>query len=225
MKEDINYLSVIGSSFLEPIAALFERLETMESRGPNPVQTSPKENGYAASLIVLSVVMLESLLGKTWYMKRQLLKKPDEAKTDTQSGKFNALKFIQAEYPHFGEVMFEVFVIRDVIAHGHLWEASVIDDDELGLDLIAADLSEGYGDRKLVQAIDRGSRLTRHLRLNIFPTRIHKADAFTVLARIVDLLEYIENEDRRFVYLSPQVFKYRGQVVEFAQFRSLIRKA
>lgn len=211
-----SYLTVIGSNLLDPIAALLDRLDAIDSRGPNQVQASVRENGYAVSIILLAAVMLESLLGRVQWILQQNM--PQKGKTEKPKRDRRILDFIETNYPTFYTTMLEIIVVRDVIAHGHLWEARIVDNDTEGLRLISASIVDGYGDEKFRKVIDSQTRLTKVLRLNLFPTRICRADALTVLSHICGFLKHLEMENRAFVYLSPQPLKYRNRVMQFEEF-------
>ncbi len=125
--------------------------------------------------------------------------------------------FVQATYPfsEFGDKIEELFVVRDVIAHNHLWEAEIFWDEQLNMKLVSAEREEGYGDRKLDKVLDPVERKTRKLGINLFPTRICRADAVLVLKSVVEFLLFLENEDRRFIYISPEPVKFKGRMAMF----------
>ena len=108
-----NYVSVIGISFVHPITTLLEALESFDPKGPNELQASPFENGYSVAVIVLTVLMLESAVGRTQYVRNEKSENP--------------VKFIRSTYPDsgFADEIEELFVIRDVIAHNHIWVAQL----------------------------------------------------------------------------------------------------
>jgi len=62
-----GYLSIIGYSYLNPLGVLLEKLFSLDQRDPNEVQTSPLENGYSVSLIILTVLMVESLVRRVQF--------------------------------------------------------------------------------------------------------------------------------------------------------------
>jgi hypothetical protein len=198
-QEPEGYVSIIGFSYLNPIARLLETLESFDSKGPNPVQVSIVENGYSAAIIILTVLLVESAIARTQYvLSENPPKKP--------------LEFVRKTYSSssFVDKLEELFVVRDVIAHNHVWEAQFIWDDQSGMKLISATLKEGYGDKKYAKVLDPRIRKTRRLGINLFPTRICREDATTVLKNAVEFLMFLENLDRRYVYISPQYVKFRG---------------
>ena len=52
-----NYVSVLFPNLLQPVADLFDHMEKRGLKGPNEVHASPAENGYAASIAVLTVAL------------------------------------------------------------------------------------------------------------------------------------------------------------------------
>ena len=127
------------------------------------------------------------------------------------------MNFVRTTYPISGFVdkIEELFVVRDVIAHNHVWEAQFQWDDEGGLKLMSTQLRQGYGDTKFRRVIDGSTRKTRRLDLNVFPTRICRVDAIAVLKVAVDFLLFLENEDRRYFYISPVSVEYHGHHISF----------
>lgn len=198
------YVSVIGTSFLFPITCLIEALDSISPSEPNEVQTSSLENGYAVGIIVLTVLLLESTIHRTQYVMGRLTAE-------------NASAFIRNNFADSGcaDKIEELYVLRDVIAHNHIWEAEFIWDDTIGMKLISADLQEGYGDRKFKKVIDTETRKTRILGINLFPTRIYRADALIVMRTVVEFLLYLERKNRNFIDLSSQPVKYHGEMIYF----------
>lgn len=205
-QEPQEYVSIIGFNYLRPIASLLEPLESLDSKGPNEVQASVVENGYSAAIIILTVLLVESAVARTQYIRGETpLKRP--------------LDFVRAIYPNSGfeDKIEELFVVRDAIAHNHVWEAKFSWDEKVGMKLISAALEEGYGDRKFRRVLDQAKRKTRQLGINLFPTRICREDARIVLKNAVEFLMFLENQDRRYVYISPQYVKFRGNLIPFVE--------
>ena len=204
-----DYVSVIGSSFLHPIATLLESLESLELKGPGEVQASSLENGYSAAIVALTVFLLESALNRTRYVQRK-------------SYRARSLDFFRQAFPGSGldNRLEELFVVRDVVAHNHLWDAK-IKYNEHGLELISASLLPEYGDKKFKKVVDWNTRKTRLLGLNVFPTRICRADAVIALKCTLDVLAFLEKADRRYFYITPQLVKFKEQMTTF---RDLIQQ-
>jgi hypothetical protein len=68
MKRSQPYVSVLFQRLLQPLVSLCELLG-QEGPGPNEVQASAHENGYAASLVVLVAIVLESAVNRTRFVR------------------------------------------------------------------------------------------------------------------------------------------------------------
>ena len=192
---DGNYVSVISTALLQPIVTLLESLENLNPQKANDVQVSDLENGYAASICVLTVLLLESTINRARYVR-----------------KINGLNSIECFASlildiELNEQLKELYVLRDVIAHNHIWLARINQDTMTFIDAVRL---PGYGDRKFLEVFDKSTRKTRKLGLNIFPTRIGLSDARTVLATASHILVTFENLDRSIIYISNKQVTYRG---------------
>jgi hypothetical protein len=191
MQPSHNYVSVLFVHLLQPIHDLFELLEEhSDPKGRNEVQAGMIENGYAISVIVLAVLVVESALNRTRYVRDEHQR---ESAVDT-------LKRLGAS--DLGSDIEELFVVRDIIAHNHIWLAATRWDDTGEMALDSAQKLAAYGDQKFARTVDLTTRLTRRLGLDAFPTRIHRATAVAVLKKMVEVLRFLEGLDRRYVYLS-----------------------
>jgi hypothetical protein len=204
LTEPEGYVSVIASNFLHPLTKLLEGMDEFENKGPNEVQSSPLENGFSLGIIVLAILLTESAISRTQY---RMGKTPPE----------KPLKFVRNIFPSddFPERLEELFVLRDVIAHNHIWEAKVYWDKSGELRLVEAQLTSGYGDKKLERVIDNKTRTTRLLGLNLFPTRICRSDAIKVLQTAVDFLFAVEKLDPNYFSISNQWVKYKDSMITF----------
>src|SRR5690606_739628 len=106
----------------------------------------------------------------------------------------------------------EIFVVRDAIVHNHIWEAQV---NAQNMRLVSACLPGWYGDSKFSSVVDQSTRQTRRLHLDVFPTRIHKGTAATVLRKVAQGLRLLEEQDTRYVHLLPQCVSVEKRDVPF----------
>lgn len=202
-----EYVSVLALSYLHPISSLLEALESLDLKGPNEVQASSLENGYAVSIIILAVLLLESAILRTQYIRGE------------RPSKKPVVDFVRSAYPVTGlaDDLEELFVVRDVIAHNHLWETQFVWDEQAGMKLVSTKLREGSGDKKFNKVLNPKERKTRQLGVNLFPTRICRADAAIVLKKVMEFLLFLEGKDRRYIYISPQPVKIGGKIVLFTE--------
>ena len=136
MQTTDNYVSVLFGSLLQPIVDLFDLMEQKGPTGPNDVQAPRDENGYSVSIAVLVALVIESACNRVRYVLGDADRKSAvQTLTDLSAG-------------GLADDVEELFVLRDAIAHNHIWEATVAGDDTKGLALISATLRAGYGDDK-----------------------------------------------------------------------------
>ena len=155
-------MSVLFASLLQPMVDLFDLMEQKEPKGPNEVQASRAENGYAASIAILTALVIESVCNRVRYVRGDVDRK----------GAVQTLRELLAA--GLADDVEEIFVLRDVIAHNHVWEATIADDDAKGLVLVSATKRPGYGDDKFDRVVHLTTRRTRRLHLDVFPNRIHR---------------------------------------------------
>jgi hypothetical protein len=170
---------------------------------PNELHTSPLENGHSIALVVMYALLAESATRRTQYALEDIAER-------------NPLRFLQAAFPDCAVLpdLTEVFVARDLIAHNHVWEASIQWDADNNLHLLDASLLSG-GDRKFKEVLNTADRTTNRLGLNLFPPRVNLQDAAIALRVVERFLTYLEEKDRTYFYMSPQIVEFRGRVVDF----------
>jgi hypothetical protein len=210
---EFQYVTIVGFNYLQPIAALLERLLLLEKRGPAEVQASPIENGYSVAILVLTVLMIESSIRRTQYVLGSLSQK-------------SALVFAKEQLPTCPLIpdLEEAFVARDVVAHNHVYEATVTWEPPSSLRLLGANhLSDG--DAKFNRVVDRSTLKTRRLGLNLFPTRVCLHDVAVILKLAHDFFSFLEKTDRRYFYISPQIVEFQHRLVSFQDLAESAGKA
>ena len=181
MKESrANYISVFGGALVEPVATLLDRLFATPHPGITDVQTGARENGYAVSTCLLLVVMLESFIAR--------------ARMITQNTSLRQIRqpltFLRSAYPQcpfLGDVD-ELFVIRDAIAHNHIWHAQFATGRKRWMELPS-------GDHKWQAAVDPDTGTTRRLKLKVQPTMIDRYDVAVVLDKVLATLGFINGQE------------------------------
>lgn len=218
MQASRSYVSVLFANLLQPIVDLFDLMEQKEPKGPNEVQASKAETGYAASIAVLTVLVIESVCNRVRYVRGapestavQTLKKlpapdtlPHEEAEDWCARRDGLADDVE-----------ELFVLRDVIAHNHLWDAIVAEDAAKGLTLVSAIKRPGYGDGKFDRTVDLPTRQTRRLHLDVFPNRIHRQTAVVALHKCVEVLRFLEDHDIKLVGATDPHIVWRSRPMAF----------
>lgn len=196
-----EYVSVLGLSLMHALVALLNRLEGRNFGPANAVQASNQENGLAAGVVILAATVLESALNRTRYVRRNSPRK----------GSASQYLAIVTRDPDLAADVEECFAVRDAVIHNHVWKAFVTDYPNGRLKFWGKPrLRTGYGDLKFDRVRRRGTRLTRRLGLNLFPTRIGRSDALLVVKTVVRALTAIENRRREYFPFSEADFYFRG---------------
>jgi hypothetical protein len=202
--QEHDYVSAVFVHLLQPIADLCDRMLQLPSAEPNELQTSHMENGYAISVIALTAFLLEGACARARYISGSDQKRCSPWDTLWNFGEEELANKIE-----------EIFVVRDAIAHAHLWKAKITwEKNDLRFHAPPVRLP-GYGDKKFERLVDPDSRTTRELKLDVFPTRIHRRTAIIALKECAKALEFLESKNRQFVYLTPQHVRIGDKVVRF----------
>jgi len=181
-----RYISSVAAAFVGPVMTLLDRLFTTPHPGATDVQTGAQENGYSISACLLLVVMLEAFIVR--------------AKMITQSAarqERQALDFFRAAYtpsPLLVDVE-ELFVLRDVIAHNHVWHIQFETTRGRWMKVLSRVVDPGSGDKKWRAAVDVASGVTRKLKLKVQPTMIDRYDVAVVLDTVLAALVFIDEKE------------------------------
>ena len=173
---------------------------------PNEVQTAFHENGYAISIIALAAFLLEGASGRARYISGtgSQKRRPTAAQTLKGFGRNDLAEKIE-----------EIFVVRDSIAHAHLWKAKIAwEKGELRFK-VPPTLLANYGDDKFKRHVDINLRTTRCLKLDVFPPRIHWRTAVITLKQCAEALQFLESKNTNFIHLSPHYVKVAGRLLPF----------
>lgn len=207
MKEKL--VTIVGSSYFEPISLLLEELEKHDKGSSNEIQSGYYVNGFASSVCILSVVCLESYVMRVRYINNASQKDIDRTPVPVY------LKNLYRDFPYEDELN-EIHIVRDVLAHNHLWEVDYSWDDEKGM-VHDATTKRSSGDKKYNQYIDISTNITTKLNLNVSPIKINKLDATTIIQTVWNILLFLEKKDRNQCYVSHLTAKHKGKILKFGE--------
>ena len=202
-------VTIIGSDYFQPIADLLDKLLSLSNQDTNEVKVSGREVGYSASVIVLLAVLLESYAMRVRYINR----------TTLPIKRISVPRYLKSLYSDFDmtDEVTEVFIVRDVIVHNHLWEIDFTWEDESVMKLVKAEKEASSGDCKYHDHVDVSSRKTKTLGLNVVPVKVGKRDVYEVFQIVWKTLLFLENKDRNQCYVSHLYVKYRGNAAKFGE--------
>lgn len=193
-------ITILGSAYFEPIAFLLERLENEANN--TSIRPNGYVNGFAVSVCVLSVICLESCVMRAKYIKEN---KPNINEPENFP---DYLKNNYQDFPFEAESI-EINIVRNAIAHNHLWEESYFQTEDgkiyTGFD------TKNSGNSTHKKNVDINTGLTLNLGLNTNPIKINASDAKTVIQNVWKILLFLENVDRNQCPVSSQYVRYRGE--------------
>ena len=206
-----SLVTIMGSSYFEPISVLLERLKKYENIVSNDVQAGYQVNGFASSICLLAVVCLESHVMRVRYINKASQQEIYRLQVPVY------LKKVYPDFPFEAE-LFEIHILRDVVAHNHLWEISFSWDDEKDMILNAiTKLSSGDTKYQNENYVDAKNNKTKTLGLNINPIKVDASDAKIVLHVMWKVMLFLENKNRNQCYVSHLTVKDEGEIVKFGE--------
>ena len=205
MKNDL--VTIIGDSYFEPICTLLEQLEKFEEQ-PSDAQSGFFVNGFAASICLLAVACLES-----YVMRVRFIQKASQNDID-QTPVVNYLPTLYKHFP-FKDELTEIYILRDIIIHNHLWELGFVWQED-GMSVTSAK-KRSTGDSKYRNNVDESARKTRTLGLTVNPIKVGKGEVMKVLQTMWRILIFLEQQDRNQCYVSAAPYRYKGKMVQFGE--------
>jgi len=196
-------ITCIGTNILESIITLYETAKSFSYSGKSKIRVSSRENGFAVSITILSVLLIESILNRIKYLK-----------SDTEK---NNVEFFKNQFTK--EILLykklkEIYILRDVIIHNHIWEINYVYNNNYEETKIQRKLTQIYGDKKFRECLNEQMHKTKILKLNIIPTKISLKDIIIIFKAIKKLLIFLKKKNRNYIYLN-EYYKYDGKLLTF----------
>lgn len=205
-----KYITIIGHTLMQPICTLSEKIVSLPIKEGKTISDHPDERGFATSICLLLAVMTESFI-----MRARYLNKENSASTER-----NITRFIKATYPDFekSDELAEIFVLRDTIAHNHLWQIESVGDINIWTDLLKKELNpltEQWTDKKYDLFVDTSNGKTKKLKLHIVPTQIDRTDVAQVLKTVTEILLYIDESENHTLGFKNNFVVFRKDYIYF----------
>lgn len=207
-------VTVLGSAYFEPISNLVEKLIVRKYRRSNKVQSGYYEHGYSASIILLLVAMFESYVSRLRFVQGG--KVPNSART--------ALDVVVCVYPNLRhkKSLEEVYVVRDLLIHNHLWEVDYEYGGSPSMVLRNASKHPAYGDRKFRDRVNLDTMRTKAQQLHVLPTCVDRRDVVKVFDIVWKTLLVFESTDRFQCYVSHEHVRFNKKTRLFSELRDEI---
>lgn len=209
-----DIITVVGSSYFQPIADLIEIMLSTPQPESSPSGAGWRENGYAASITILLVAVLESYTAHLRFVRNDEISAPRNVP--------DLLAQLFPDLPHHGDLL-EVFLLRNLVVHNHIWHLDVSDPDSCEAQTLKSPLDLGFDVNKHYSAIvDPGIRRTRLLGLHASPTAVDRTDVKLVFEMVWSTLSFMHSKNFSHTPLAGRNVKFRGKRVAFETLRNEI---
>jgi len=201
-------ITVVGSAYLQPIADLLDKLLNQPLSGVGPAGTSMHENGYSVSLVVLLIALLESYTARLRFVRS----------TESIAASMSTSDLLAKYFPTLPTKveLVEVFLLRNVLAHNHIWHLDISDFERAGSPTLATPKKLGFQTNKhYEQVVDISARKTRTVRLNVSPTAVDRSDVRKVFDSVWRTLKFMNAQDFRHTPLAGSTVHFRGKLRQF----------
>ena len=201
-----NYVSIIGSDLIQPLASILDKFLNLLSKEKG--KRHGDERGYSASICLLIAVIVESFAMKARYLNES-----------EESAKEKSLyRFMSREYPEFefADQLLEVFILRDVIAHNHLWMIESSSDRDIWTDILRKKmhpLTDRWRDKKYRDYVDIEIARTKTLSLHVIPTQIDRTDVSKVLKVAKGTLDFLLKREGPILGVNANLAEFRGMLL------------
>jgi hypothetical protein len=200
----LDFVSSLGYALKWPLYSLLERLLEAPHAPSGSSFTNPVENGFATASVILTVVVLESAIGRAHYILR--------ARPAGENDRLLVLPYFETLIDERGTTaaVREVFSLRDALVHNHLWIQG-ISAETFEPTSLPSFLSEWYGDRKYYEAVNVQAGRTKQLGLNVNPTSVDTGDVRRVLRAVADAGMALEMKVQEGLGFTSQDAPFRGK--------------
>jgi len=181
-------ITVVGANYISYGVVLDLLSKAFEPYCKSPFtrkqfQVSIWENTHATAGVILTVLGIEAYRNRIAYLDKRKIGK------NVASDLSTIFKKKASIFPtgKFEEIIKEVMIMRDSIAHNHIYKVEVHYSQDWTMLGHKQKLLDGYGDSKRFSgSVVEKTRKTKVLRFNVQPAKIGFEDLFTLLA-IFDL--------------------------------------
>lgn len=214
-------VSVVGASYLDYLVpyCLKHSLSAYLNRKGKVVKCSlsPNESSFASAGIMLSVVALESVRNRIYFLEKMAINK--QAYKDLSKVIVgNPAIFDPSD---LDEVLEECFVIRDVIVHNHIYSIDIDLAVDWSVKRYRQVLQDGYGTDQKFGRVKTSRKKTKYAGFNIQPLLIGMVD-FLKLLIVVDLVIGLINKNLGNQYIQSSVYYEFKDGVKVSNFSELI---
>jgi len=199
-----SYANLVGV-----VVRLLRVIEKQRDLGPNEVKAPDRENGLAATVVMLCAAIIEGSVHRRYHFEELA----GSVSPDQRKSRERLLQWLE---PHLASSAVdvrhveEVFSARDMLVHAHTWVAKT--DGLPTLHFVEPPTLAGYGDPRFRRILDEKTRKSTDLRLNLYPIRVWRRDAYECFRVAISVLAALEASDPIGLTLrsNSEEYWYRG---------------
>jgi len=209
-----DIISIVGTSYFQPVADLIERMLKHEPVASNSSRTGHYENGYAAAITVLLVAILESFVSRVRFLRN----------AEVVPGKDvpDQLEIFFTDLPNKAELA-EVFLLRNIVVHNHVWHLELGGGSEGIAKTLANPKELRFQTKKTYDTIvDITTRKTQVLGLSASPTSVDRYDVGVVFDVVWKTLRFMNAKDYSHTPLAGQDVKFGGRSCQFSDLADVL---
>ena len=141
--------------------------------------------------------------------------------------KQNAIDVVLTVYPRLRhrKALMDVYVLRDLLIHNHLWEIEYEWGGSHPMVLRSATKHPAYGNKMYDARVNKNTRRTKALGLSVLPSRTDRTDVLKVFDTLWKTLLVFEATDRFQCYVSHENVQFRGNTRAFSDLQKEIANA
>ena len=209
-------VSVIGGQLFQSITDLIGSMVEQPYQKPDQVSSNYYEGGYAAAIIVMLAVAVESMVARDRYFNPRACGHEREP----------VHEYMQKVHRYRRHVrLSELFALRDAIVHNHVWRFCYVLRPQGGRRLVSTLRVSWSGDRRFRERLNPKDLRTKLLRANVIPMRMDRKDVLKAFEVALDLFSYVYERGAKPVRIAEEIVRFRGKPLPFSKLREKLAGA
>ena len=203
-----DIVTVVGDSYCQPIADLLARFLARPRAKTDEASTGYFENGYSVSIIILLVALLESYAVRLRYLRA----------ASVAAGGRSVPDLLLMLFPHLPNhaALIEVFLLRNIILHNHMWELDVRLRDEGQVSMMRSPEDFDFQfNQHYHKVVDKTTRRTKLLALNVNPVGVDRSEVRKVFDVALTTLSFLQQQEPNLGWRADTSVAYERKRTKF----------
>jgi hypothetical protein len=210
-------ITIIGTQFYQPISDLVSKLVIRPYLKPDSVSSIYSECGYSASIILLLVAMLESVVQRDRYF---FLEKNPGTNPSHLMWAYAKDVLHYRRHRHLNEVA----DVRNSIAHNHIWEIEFLNKKTGGRGHKKSQVVPGTHRLRNIPPPNTRIPRTQRLKLNLKPSRLDRTDVDKVFSATIHFVSHLSRKGYNPINYLDDIVVFKKQRIQFQDLLLKIRE-